>query len=189
MMERIYKEKRKHESAFKLAKLLIAEDHSWKLSSRKEDTGKTNPMGDIAPPKPEKSENLEGTTLTPLLIATSTGIVEIVKEILRVHPQAVDHVTPDKSWNILHVAISHRQLEIFRIVRKMEIPMARLVRRIDEDGYTILHHVGVMEYYTGGTVPGPALQLQEELLWFEVCPSVYGTYPYIIFIISKLISW
>ena len=83
MMERIYKEKRKHESAFKLAKLLIAEDHSWKLSSQKEDTGKTNPMGDIAPPKPEKSENLEGTTLTPLLIATSTGIVEIVKEILK----------------------------------------------------------------------------------------------------------
>ena len=105
------------------------------------------------------------------------------------YPQAVDHVTPDKSWNILHVAISHRQLEIFRIVRKMEIPMARLVRRIDEDGYTILHHVGVMEYYTGGTVPGPVLQLQEELLWFEVCPSFYGTYPYVIFIISKLISW
>lgn len=95
------------------------------------------------------------------------------------YPQAVDHVTPDKSWNILHVAISHRQLEIFRIVREMEIPMARLVRRTDEDGYTVLHHVGVMEYYTGGTVPSPVLQLQEELLWFEVCPFCLWYLPHI----------
>nr|POF00284.1 hypothetical protein CFP56_29828 [Quercus suber] len=108
-------------------------------------------------------------------MATSKGIVEIVEEILRVYPQAVDHVTPDKCWNILHVAISHRQLEIFHLVKKMDIPMARLVRRIDEDQCTILHHVGIMKYYKGGTLPGPVLQLQEELQWFETSSSTSYT--------------
>ncbi|PON52159.1 Ankyrin repeat-containing protein [Parasponia andersonii] len=103
---------------------------------------------------------------TSLLIATSTGIVEIVNEILRVYPQAVEHVS-DMGQNILHVVIKHRKLEIFKRVKKMHLPTSRLVRRIDDNGYTILHHVGVMMYYTGGTLPGPALQLQEELRWFE----------------------
>lgn len=53
------------------------------------------------------------------------------------------------------------------MVKKMEIPMTRLVRRIDKNGYTLLHHVAVMQYYSGGTLPGPALQLQEELHWFD----------------------
>ncbi|XP_050288408.1 uncharacterized protein LOC126727005 isoform X2 [Quercus robur] len=174
MMERIYKAKKRHESAFKLAKFLIEKDHSWMRSSKKEGLSNINPNGEEIPPKPE---NLKGITLTPLLMATSTGIKEIVEEILTVYPQAVDHVTPDEGWNILHVAISHRQLEIFHAVKKMDIPMTRLVRRIDEDGYTILHHVGVMKYYTGGTLPGPVLQLQEELQWFErvlkIIPSHY----------------
>ncbi|PON91305.1 Transmembrane protein [Trema orientale] len=104
---------------------------------------------------------------TSLLIATSTGIVEIVNEILRVYPQAVEHVS-DMGQNILHVVIKHRKLGIFKCVKKMHLPMSRLVRRIDDNGYTILHHVGVIMYYTGGTLPGPALQLQEELRWFEV---------------------
>ncbi|XP_062088268.1 uncharacterized protein LOC133794857 [Humulus lupulus] len=103
---------------------------------------------------------------TSLLIATNNGIVEIVTEILRVYPQAVEHVS-DMGQNILHVAIKHRKLEIFRLVKRMQFPMSRLVRRIDVNGYTILHHVGVMMYYTGGTLPGPALQLQEELHWFK----------------------
>jgi hypothetical protein len=40
--------------------------------------------------------------------------------------------------------------------------------RIDKKGYTILHHVTDTGNYDGGTKPGPALQFQEELKWFEV---------------------
>ncbi|EXB77016.1 Ankyrin repeat-containing protein [Morus notabilis] len=280
VMNEIYNEKKRHESAFRLAKLLIKQDTSWEVSMSKEDRGKisvgnfdnppestdnddeegkkgrankkrkaanlqknttltdeTGPTTDKllqnTPPNPadmldssmeavfsvlvqdesedqkapeskivQKAEpgggglpnpmmtestntsNVESSTSTStidktkgkkalshspptsLLIATSRGIVEIVNEILRVYPQAVEHVS-DMGQNILHVAIKYRQLDIFRRVKKMQLPMSRLVRRIDINGYTILHHVGVMNYYTGGTLPGPALQLQEELLWFE----------------------
>ncbi|XP_048328506.1 uncharacterized protein LOC125422093 [Ziziphus jujuba] len=240
-IERMYKEHGKHESAFRLAKLLIKQDTTWEINLSKEDRGKISlgvsnlpkgeddeeegkniarqgknkkgkeqrlrtksttlpprrfssllPSTDFPPgmddksfpnPNTEVSESSEieretnEQTIPPvlrdlpapptsLLTATSHGIVEIVKEILRVFPQAVEHVS-DAGQNILHIAIKHRKLEIFRHVKKMQLPMTRLVRRIDNNGYTILHHVGVMRYYTGGTLPGPTLQLQEELRWFE----------------------
>ncbi|XP_011047003.1 PREDICTED: uncharacterized protein LOC105141472 isoform X2 [Populus euphratica] len=189
VMENIRKEKRKHESALRLAKLLIADDTSWEHISTEEDIGKISVVNPAAkeegggggegeagsaptptslPQAPGKSKanNLDGEADTSLLLATSNGIVEIVEEILDVYPQAVEHVSR-KGQNIMHVAIKNRQKEIFNMVKKMEIPMTRLVRRIDENGYTLLHHVAVMQYYSGGTMPGPALQLQEELHWFD----------------------
>jgi hypothetical protein len=64
-----------------------------------------------------------------------------------VHPQAIEHVTKDEE-NILHVAIKYRQREIFRLVKKMKIIMgSRLVSRIDNRGYTILHHVADTRNY------------------------------------------
>lgn len=105
---------------------------------------------------------------TPLLIAASEGIVEIVNEILQVCPQAIEHVTKDEE-NILQVAIKYCQMEIFCRVKKMKIIRdCRLVSRIDNRGYTILHHVADTEKYDGGNKAGPALQLQAELKWLEV---------------------
>ncbi|XP_059437024.1 ankyrin repeat-containing protein NPR4-like [Corylus avellana] len=114
---------------------------------------------------------------TPLLIAASEGIREIFDEILKVHPQAIEHVTQDEE-NILHVVIRYRQREIFRLVKEMKKIMdSRLSSRIDGRSYTILHHVADMTKYDGGTKPGPALQLQEELKWLErvrkIMPSHY----------------
>ncbi|XP_015879496.2 uncharacterized protein LOC107415650 [Ziziphus jujuba] len=172
-MERIYNEHRKHESAIILAKLLIKKDTTWEITRSDEEGGDISlgsegkrSKGEMAKETKPPIFELLPSHPTALLTATSNGIVEIVKEILRVYPQAVEHVS-DAGQNILHVAVKHRQLEIFNHIRKMELPMSRLVRRIDDNGYTILHHVGVMKFYRGGTLPGPALQLQEELHWFE----------------------
>ncbi|KAF3451778.1 hypothetical protein FNV43_RR07874 [Rhamnella rubrinervis] len=105
------------------------------------------------------------------------GYREIVNGIIQVYPQAVEHVS-DKGLNIMHVAIRHRQKDIFDRVKQMRIPMARLVRKIDDNGYTLLHHVADMRYYSGGTQPNPALELQDELKWFErvrkIIPSHYA---------------
>ncbi|KAK7832038.1 o-fucosyltransferase 13, partial [Quercus suber] len=149
----------------------------------KSDTWSVQGMGEWRPCKWWLQGHLSGIGAKhSLVILTTTDYYGVSASYtkLRVYPQAVDHVTPDKCWNILHVAISHRQLEIFHLVKKMDIPMARLVRRIDEDQCTILHHVGIMKYYKGGTLPGPVLQLQEELQWFErvqrIIPSHYEMY-------------
>nr|TKS07774.1 ankyrin repeat-containing protein [Populus alba] len=73
----------------------------------------------------------------------------------------------------------HRQKKIFNLVKQLKVPLARLHRVIDKKKNTLLHHVADMEHYRGGTKPGPALELQEELQWFEqvqkVIPSHYVT--------------
>ncbi|KAJ6885508.1 hypothetical protein NC651_026214 [Populus alba x Populus x berolinensis] len=114
----------------------------------------------------------------PLFIATINGIEEIVWGIINQYPHAVEHLN-EEGQSILNVAVKHRQKKIFSLVKHQKIPLARLHRVVDKKGNTLLHHVADMEHYRGGTKPGPALKLQEELQWFEkvqeVIPSHYVT--------------
>ena len=105
----------------------------------------------------------------PLFLATRNGIEEIVRGIIKQYPHAAEKLN-DKGQSILDVAVIHRQKKIFNLVKQQKIPLARLRRVIDNKGNTLLHHVADMEHYRGGTKPGPALKLQEELQWFEVRP-------------------
>ncbi|XP_062017875.1 uncharacterized protein LOC133734257 [Rosa rugosa] len=202
-MKRIYGDKKRHESAFKLAKLLIAADFSWDSIGVQDEiaSSKVTAATNDAPSLDRKAdidwieallgaEALSGSGAvsggpeiaassmselhsppTPLLLATRHGILEIVDEILKVYPLAVEHIS-EMGQNLLHVAVLHRQLDVFQRVIRMESPKSRLVRRIDNNGFTILHHVGNMAFYKGSTQPGPALQLQEELEWFEIVEQV-----------------
>ncbi|TXG46857.1 hypothetical protein EZV62_026151 [Acer yangbiense] len=112
---------------------------------------------------------------TPLFVATQKGKIEIVKEILKEHPQAVEHVS-HKMQNILHVAASYRQREVFELVKQMQIPTSNLILGIDAQSYTVLHHVADTKNYNDrNTRSGPpAYKLQEELEWFK---SVKETMP------------
>lgn len=58
------------------------------------------------------------------------------------YPQAVEHID-DGGHNILHVAIKYCHIKIFDIVEKMEIPMRSLIRKIGNDGNSILRIVGI----------------------------------------------
>ncbi|XP_011014523.1 PREDICTED: uncharacterized protein LOC105118299 [Populus euphratica] len=69
--------------------------------------------------------------------------------------------------SILDVAVMYRQKKIFDNVKEKNLPMARMRQGVDKSGNTLLHHVADMNKNSGVTKPGPALQLQEELKWFE----------------------
>eukprot|EP00258_Populus_trichocarpa_P020775 XP_024436794.1 uncharacterized protein LOC7485384 isoform X3 [Populus trichocarpa] len=102
----------------------------------------------------------------PLFTATRRGIQEIVKLKIKLHPHAIDQ-RDEMNRSILDVAVMYRQKKIFDIVKEKEIQMARMRRVVDKSGNTLLHHVADMKKNSGVTKPGPALQLQEELKWFE----------------------
>ncbi|KAJ6416342.1 hypothetical protein OIU84_002237 [Salix udensis] len=106
----------------------------------------------------------------PLFTATRRGVKEIVELIMQLHPHAIDQ--RDKiNRSILDVAVMYRQRKIFDIiVERTELPLARMRRVVDNSNNTLLHHVADMMKNRGVTKPGPALQLQEELKWFEVSP-------------------
>ncbi|KAL3575580.1 hypothetical protein D5086_023681, partial [Populus alba] len=102
----------------------------------------------------------------PLFTATRRGIHDIVELIIKLHPHAIDQ-RDQMNRSILDVAVMYRQKKIFDIVKEKKIPMARIRRVVDKSGNTLLHHVADMKKNSGVTKPGPALQLQEELKWFE----------------------
>ncbi|XP_031285356.1 ankyrin repeat-containing protein ITN1-like [Pistacia vera] len=168
----IQQEKHQYQSAIELANFLIKRDTSWELTYSIQDQSrpKIHKYGraNIEP----SSTNIVSPTgnidaETPLFLATKSGCLEIVKEILKTYPQAVEHID-DEGRNILHVAIKYRQLEIFELVRQLEVPMRRLVRKIDNNGNTILHMVGVkIKDFVPEKMEGPALVLQDELHWYQ----------------------
>ncbi|GAB4830174.1 hypothetical protein Ancab_019816 [Ancistrocladus abbreviatus] len=176
-IETIWSEKRRHTAAINLTKELVQDDLSWELSSKEDvnlaainqswEKGKA-PAVLHSPTHEETEVKIEGDeSQTPLLIAASNGILEIVKAILEVFPQAIEHTDTKTKENILHVTIQHRQREIFSLVKKKKFPLRRLAMRLDENDNTIMHQVANMEFYRLGTKPNPALQLQEELQWFK----------------------
>ena len=161
-------------SALELAKILVKEDTSWEFTSPNIDLDRTmlHKYKVNVPSTHEtggsSQQQVEQESITPLFIATKSGCTEIVKEILDRYPQAVEHIDCE-GHNILHIAIKYRQLEVFNLVSQMEVPMRWLVRQIDKEGNSILHMVGKKrEDYLPERIKGPALELQEELFWFEV---------------------
>ncbi|KAK7850406.1 ankyrin repeat-containing protein, partial [Quercus suber] len=186
------KQEQKYKSAVQLAKFLIERDISWDSTYPGTDQSKpvlhkygsstsiekkaveANPVSSLGQEE-GTAKTAEGGKKTPLFLATMSGCLEIVEDILKIYPQAVEHID-DKGRNILHIAIKYRQLKIFELVNDMELPMQRLIRKIDEDGNSILHTVGKKNKdYVPEKMQGPALELQDELRWFE---SVKKLTPY-----------
>jgi hypothetical protein len=160
---RIQEVKDKHEYALKIAQVLIERNkRHWWQSINVADSNRVNIE------IPGQGGRGQRVYAIPLFIAISNGIEEIAKEILEKFPQGIELVT-ETGQNIMHVAVMHRQREIYHYVRKKFKPiMVRLSSRIDNNGYTLLHHVAHMKHYRGGTRPGPAFKLQEEIQWFKV---------------------
>ncbi|XP_054814045.1 uncharacterized protein LOC129314590 isoform X2 [Prosopis cineraria] len=176
-VKEIWERKKKHMLAALLADFLVSRDNSWM------DTKHGEPRTEVVLPviqpsniaatkkaKLEKTHSLEGPIpckeYTPLLLAASTGIVEIVKKIIDLHPDAISHVSQHDEQNVLHVAVKHRQKQIYKLLKKYGT-LRRLGCQMANQGRTLLHQVARMDYYDGGNQPGVVFQLQDELRWFE----------------------
>ena len=167
-IDKLWKVKRMHSSASELTESLVEADYTWKdfpfrLNDEKTtclmkvDTsvdkhrGKqgqtygTKEVGGEGTSKGQPSERNHQKSYHPLLEAASNGIVEIFDKMIESYPQVIEYISNDEK-NILHVAIGHRQWDIFNRVKNMEVIMkCRLASRIDKNGNTLLHHVDIME--------------------------------------------
>ncbi|BFG40775.1 hypothetical protein CerSpe_270490 [Prunus speciosa] len=166
-------EMQKQKALLELTHLLVEKDYSWVENKKTNDvpiftvpSQEENAISGDDDGEEEESKSIHHND-TPLFIATSTGISQIVKKMLELHPQSVEAHDVDNQQNILHMAVKHRRLEIFKLVKKSKSVTSRMAMKIDRDGNTLLHQAAYMEYYSTNTqrVGGPALQLQQELRW------------------------
>lgn len=115
---------------------------------------------------------------TPLIAAARNGIIEIVEAILKVYPQAIEHVN-NRNENIFHVAVRFRRVEILDLLQSSHIPISRLRRKITTDGDSILHKAAYLGEYSLRDRPGEALRMQSEIQWFKVLifPITFINFP------------
>ncbi|KAI5570251.1 hypothetical protein BDE02_11G015100 [Populus trichocarpa] len=206
-LEGIWNQKKKRVFALRFAQSLVEKDDSYELEGEegrdgkqtvllpsqiitgdqnKEEEGQTSKITSEAKEIekdqcPTAHTSLIKSSLTikvenPLFTATRRGIEKIVEMIINVHPHAIEKLNKE-GQSILDMAVMYRQKKIFDFLKQQKIPLARMRRVVDSKGNTLLHHVAEKRKNSGVTKPGPALQLQEELQWFEqvrkVIPSNY----------------
>ncbi|RWW21829.1 hypothetical protein GW17_00014004 [Ensete ventricosum] len=105
----------------------------------------------------------------PLILGAQMGLPEYVRTILKVSPQAATYLDT-RGRSVLQVAIEHGNLEILETICEMTeghnpILPSWLRSRVDETtGETILHFASVK----GPDNYQDAVQMQDELTWFEV---------------------
>ncbi|KAG5145259.1 hypothetical protein JHK84_030802 [Glycine max] len=187
---RIWQRKKQHKLAEHLAELLVQRDFSWQISFHEN----FQPLI-VLPVLSSKSDRIKhihhmkemhktishsrsyklittatsiphSKNYTPLLMAAGSGIVEIVEKIIDKFPEAICHVSQDEH-NVLHMAVKHRQLKIFNMLKKHSA-FKSLLFRITAEGRTLLHQISRMEFYVEQHLPGVAFQLQDELRWYEM---------------------
>ncbi|PWA51848.1 ankyrin repeat-containing domain, PGG domain protein [Artemisia annua] len=185
VVKQIRKKMLKSESAKKLATLLIKGDTSWAETKPMPKRNRIKPhvYGASATTTVQKMSSATDDIITyagipdsPLLLATKLGCTEIVKEILEVYPQAVEHIDED-GRHILHVAIKYRRAEIYEAVIKMKIPLIKLRGKMDNYGNSLLHMVAikVRDQRAESDIRSPALVLRDDLILFENVKSICST--------------
>ncbi|XP_024017265.1 ankyrin repeat-containing protein NPR4 [Morus notabilis] len=93
--------------------------------------------------------------------AANSGITEIVKTMLHFCPDLLWATKADELF-MLHVAIEHRQEEIFNLLCKTNAHL-----KFTSGQNTLLHRVAKLAPLPQLSVSSPALQMQRELQWFR----------------------
>ncbi|XP_042489746.1 uncharacterized protein LOC122069742 isoform X2 [Macadamia integrifolia] len=163
--ETIYDLRLKHHRAVKLLKQI------WKLISELDDL-----------------EVMEDEAVEAMFRATELGIVEFIDEIIDNCPQLLAQTCPwfnyeeEEKGNIgqtvFHYAIRNRQGKIFGRIHDLG-PMKNDITRLADNSMNLMSHLAAMKAPVRclNQVPGAALQVQHELLWYKeverIMPPTY----------------
>ncbi|XWS09142.1 hypothetical protein CRYUN_Cryun40dG0060600 [Craigia yunnanensis] len=112
------------------------------------------------------SESTKSKTPSPILIAASKGITEMVDKILENFPVAIQDVDA-KNKNAILLAVENRQTHIFQfLIEKINLHES-VFRHSDNHGNNALHLAAMYGQYRPWLIPGSALQMQWELKWYK----------------------
>ncbi|XP_019077007.1 uncharacterized protein LOC100266696 isoform X2 [Vitis vinifera] len=103
-----------------------------------------------------------------LLVAAELGNTVFLTELIAIYPDLIWEVD-DHNRSIFHIAVLHRQENIFNLIYEIGSMKDLIVPNKDENDNNILHLAGrLAPPRQRNIVVGAALQMQRELLWFRV---------------------
>ncbi|KAL7200686.1 hypothetical protein ACSBR1_032586 [Camellia fascicularis] len=103
---------------------------------------------------------------TPILIAATNGISELVKSILDKFPVAI-HDVNSEGKNLILLAVENRQPHVFEMLQHKKNFMKILANCVDNKGNNTLHHAAMLKTHQTWVAPDAVLQMQWELKWYE----------------------
>ena len=123
---------------------------------------------DSPPPLPDNTTqhgNNEKTETT-ILLAARNGITEMVEYILNKFPMAIDNKS--EGQNIVLLAVKNRQTHVLQLLLEQEFVKRKLIHEVDTDENNALHLAAQIGKQRPWLIPGAALQMQWEIMWYEV---------------------
>ena len=113
------------------------------------------------------SKSTKSETPSPILIAASKGITEMVDKILEKFPVAIQDVDAENK-NVMLLAVEKRQSHTFQFLIEMINLHESVFLHSDNHGNNSLHLAATYGHYRPWLIPGSALQMQWELKWYNV---------------------
>jgi hypothetical protein len=117
----------------------------------------------------------DGKVLDAIFYAIKNGIFKFVCEIAKESRQVLVYSNNDdeRFSSTLSAAIFHRQAKIFSFIYGLDVNNLVLYSS-DNKGNNILHMAGKLPPSTlVNRTAGAAFQMQREVQWYKVCPSLY----------------
>ncbi|WJZ91424.1 hypothetical protein VitviT2T_010496 [Vitis vinifera] len=105
---------------------------------------------------------------TPILIAASNGIVEMVEKTLQDLPLTI-HDRDFKRKNIVLLAVENRQSHLYDFLLKSSHLRDEdlALHAVDEDGNSALHLAAELKNYESWLIPSSTLPMHWEVIWYE----------------------
>ncbi|KAJ8759833.1 hypothetical protein K2173_009934 [Erythroxylum novogranatense] len=115
----------------------------------------------------------DSTTLREVLFtAAEHGNLDLLTTLIRLHPDLVFEINK-KNYSIFHIAVLHRHEDVFKLIYEIGSSISLVAAFKDRKKNNLLHLAGKLSPQNKlDTIPGAALQLQHELLWFEEVKKV-----------------
>ena len=105
-------------------------------------------------------------TETPILLAARNGITEMIEYILSKSPTAINEKSEGR--NIVFVAVENKQPQVLQLLLEQEYVKSKLIYEMDMEQNNALHLAAKFEKLKVCQMPGGALQMQWEVMWYEV---------------------
>ncbi|XP_043725922.1 uncharacterized protein LOC122672525 [Telopea speciosissima] len=165
---KIYKEKQKHNLALDLAKLLIkTESMSMKGGYYIGNRGEPFHASNIGP------SATTNTISDTLMLATRHGTVEVVEEILKECPWAIEFVDENKK-NIFHLAAEFCKIRVLVFLKSKGFITAKMIANVDNKENTALHLAAKYVDHRQNKIHISAYKMAVETIWFKKVKEVYS---------------
>ncbi|WCJ41939.1 Ankyrin repeat family protein [Euphorbia peplus] len=106
-----------------------------------------------------------------LFRAARAGNIEFLSGALHLYPDLAVELD-DNKHTIFHVAVQHRHLDVFDMMQEIDSIRSSVGSMTDKEGNNILHLAAKLPLSGLEVVPGEALQLHREFLWFKEVKKV-----------------